>query len=70
MQSKDYPKLRNCPFCGGEAEKSHLKKRWHRVLGIYCPIYIRCKVCGIKSEAHYTVEYAIEAWNRRVDNDR
>ena len=60
--------LKPCPFCGGEAEKAHLRKRWHRALGIYCPIYIRCKVCSATSPVKYTVENAREAWNRRAED--
>lgn len=62
--------LKPCPFCGGEAELAHLKKHRHKVLGIYCPVYIRCKGCGSTSPVKVTVEEAIEQWNRRATDER
>lgn len=60
--------LKPCPFCGGEAERAHLRKRWHSALGWYRPVYIRCKVCGATSPVKITVENAREAWNRRAEH--
>lgn len=57
-------KVKNCPFCGNDAE---LKVR---TIGLYrycCPDY-RCCARGFglwfKSE-----DEALEAWNKRADND-
>lgn len=60
--------LKPCPFCGGEAEYAHLKKRYSRLLGIYYPQYIRCQVCSATSPVKVTSESARIAWNRRCDD--
>ena len=48
-------KLKNCPFCGGEAKLDNYMKWW-----------VVCKKCRITSRFFESEEYAIEAWNRRV----
>ena len=55
------PKLKPCPFCGGEAIVNLL-------LGKYC---ITCTGCmgGIFPASWQTREEAIEAWNRRANDD-
>ena len=60
------PELKPCPFCGGEAELAHLRKRPSRIFGIYRPAYVRCTVCYATGRTTYTTEFAIEAWNMRV----
>ena len=55
-------KLKPCPFCGNEAEFDEWK--------IFC---IRCLNgdCDIKPQTDWfnTKEEAIEAWNRRVNDE-
>lgn len=60
--------LKPCPFCGGEAEIKIVstdgiammpKITWHRV---------ECKKCTANVESR-DVSVAIEAWNRRVNED-
>ena len=109
MQNKDYPTLRECPFCGGKAKLSFKdvqfgginyrgdKKLKYRFQAI-------CNKCHSRGEpvktdflinpnpwiSHYAgrffncgkatenmtemlkpwAEKAIEAWNRRADNER
>lgn len=53
-------KLKRCPFCDCEAEK------YKDTLG---NVRIKCKMCGIGTELLYE-NLAIEAWNRRTDDDR
>lgn len=72
MQSKDYPMLRNCPFCGNCALVMQLKQS-------VSPRYF--VACGNRAErciasAHWmfgdfyaTKEEAAEAWNRRAENE-
>ncbi len=84
MQSKDYPILRNCPFCGGKAEsfKSDFAKygedgkKFKRKRLVACP---ECRI-GIENMDVIRLEKGktiieidgytkcIEAWDRRVDN--
>ena len=51
-------KLRNCPFCGGEAyaNETDWKGWWHG--------WVICEKCGVKIDKQ-TKDEAIEAWNRR-----
>ena len=64
--------LKPCPFCGGEAE---LKEKEYAMIGHKVQAYVRCKVCGTTSNyfseniAYCANEKAIEAWNRRAEND-
>lgn len=60
--------LKPCPFCGGKAGLKLIttdaiammpKIHWHKV---------SCMKCGASVEATESTK-AIEAWNRRVDND-
>ena len=59
--------LKNCPFCGGDAEKRYLMRK--KLFASTHYVYVRCKVCGATSSVHFTIEDAIEAWNRRVDHE-
>lgn len=67
MQNKDYPKLLNCPFCGGEAKlvKRKFKTGFYPRGGTY---YVHCKVCLITTQPKRKAEDVIEEWNRRVNN--
>lgn len=53
--------LKPCPFCGGEAE---LIDKYEGVF------WIICKGCLCESGFVKTKEEAINAWNRRADDDR
>ena len=68
MQNKESLRLRECPFCGGDARiiphqfYSDEKKAW--VTDCYG---IDCQDCHASSYQFYGTErQAIEAWNRRV----
>ena len=64
MPNKDYLKLRNCPFCGGEAD--------HEIFTDGFRMWCRagCKECGVELTVPYiTGKEAAEAWNRRVSGD-
>lgn len=57
--------LKPCPFCGGEAE-----------LRInHCAAYVECKECEASTEhildspLYCAKDKAVEAWNRRTEND-
>ena len=65
--------LKPCPFCGGEAEL----KKYMCSLGNDGYYVVECKICGAKGKAIRNTSFisendekrAIEAWNRRADND-
>ncbi len=51
------PKLKPCPFCGGEAKLSML---------FGGPYFVRCQKCLIEGRYRMAKRNAIAAWNRRV----
>lgn len=64
MQKKDYPKLRSCPFCGGEAL---LRERY--IPGVANRKHYRreCRHCKATFVDWYrSIKKADEAWNRRA----
>lgn len=66
MKKEDYPKLLNCPFCGGKA-KLFVGNFW---------VWIRCTLCEIDTKPFditelgkdRAIEEAVKCWNRRADN--
>lgn len=64
MQNKNYPKLKPCPFCGGEAA---IYK--NEIMKTFC---VYCTSCYGKTAALFDKENdAVEAWNRRInENER
>ena len=65
------PKLKPCPFCGGEPEFHRLCDGWY-VAGIMCTS-CAANVCsqGYETETpEQAEESAIKAWNSRVIDER
>ena len=59
--------LKPCPFCGGEAE---MCEDSITAFGKYRKLYVVvCKNLCVKTRQWYSEEQAIEAWNRRANND-
>ena len=62
--------LKPCPFCGGKAEVIQTK-----CLTNDCTLYhvfhyeLRCPIDGIRTENCRSAEEAIEAWNRRTEDE-
>lgn len=53
--------LKLCPFCGSSANAfSPHNSNFH---------HVECDECQARSEQCYTVEIAIEAWNKRYINE-
>lgn len=76
MQRTDCPKLRNCPFGGGEA---YYRKPEHLKGTAFDLMRIECKKCGAVPYAVETYEGNTEEmkregitrfWNRRFDDER
>ncbi|WP_099206192.1 Lar family restriction alleviation protein [Scatolibacter rhodanostii] len=63
MQNKDYPKLLNCPFCGGEARMIPLIG-YHTSYGVECENE-DCPGHHI-NQTWGTLDEAITAWNSRT----
>ncbi len=66
-------KLKPCPFCGGEAM---IIKRKSNAAGSKFVYRVQCCAdeedgcsCIPKTWNYYTKEEAIEAWNRRAENE-
>ena len=60
MQNKDYQKLRECPFCGGEAvlTQGTFNNKISKVI---------CKHCLASTKIFHTPYGAIAAWNTRTN---
>lgn len=57
--------LKPCPFCGGNAKLMTYKTPTFGEV-----FYVACRVCGNETKVKLADEEAIEAWNRRVDNEQ
>jgi hypothetical protein len=60
MQNKEFPKLRECPFCGGKARNYEGPHDGHAVC---------CDKCSAKIIGYGSKGAATRAWNRRVNNE-
>lgn len=85
MQSKDFSRLRNCPFCGGEAGAFCTSTNSDN--GTLSKIFIiACKKCGVRSPKPFRIyanirddgsctfnatekEEAVNLWNRRYSDE-
>lgn len=57
-------KLRECPFCGGEAKLRSWEWPYERY-------QVRCTKCRAKGRSRFaTVEAALAAWNTRTPDER
>jgi Lar family restriction alleviation protein len=54
--------LKPCPFCGGHAEFLERK------MPAYLPWGIKCSVCGITNNHHWSYDDAVKTWNTRADD--
>lgn len=74
MQNIESPKLRECPFCGGEAELYRMRRDNRKRYGVYHMIAtIKCRECTAQVEQagcneDRAIEYAAKRWNRRVND--
>lgn len=56
--------LKPCPFCGGSARVLELNGFYQHTH------FVSCDTCNAAGDTRETEEAAIEAWNRRVTDDR
>ena len=57
------PKLKPCPFCGGEAKLIN-------ILNYYGDIYwVKCEECNAETPSDFEKDEAIAAWNRRANDE-
>ena len=69
MQKKDYQKLRECPFCGGEVELDFVGEEFYMVRCDKCASATSfAKVLEDGTAGDSTKAETVEAWNRRVCN--
>ena len=66
LQTEGRPRLKECPFCGCEAEVI-----CHRFVNMNDSFGVRCLVCKAESWQFYgKTEEAVYAWNRRQEANR
>lgn len=63
MSTNDYQKLRECPFCGGEAKRSSETFERTILSWVYCPN------CGAAGGYRHTEAEAVAAWNTRYHSE-
>lgn len=61
-------KLKSCPFCGESGARVHLQKIIYTNED-FKRREIMCETCGAEVSEFVTPERAIEAWNRRVNDE-
>jgi Lar family restriction alleviation protein len=61
--------LKLCPFCGGRASINFDSEAIIDSQGHHWAYNVVCDKCCATSGLAYSIEMAIEIWNRRVDND-
>ena len=60
--------LKPCPFCGSEGKVFFNDEAcYHGGNGTY---YIACAECTSRGKSGNDKQQAIEAWNRRISNDK
>ncbi len=58
--------LKPCPFCGGEA-KLYVRSIHGLLFGDY--YWVKCEDCNAETASDFEKSVAIEAWNRRANDD-
>lgn len=67
MRNEDYLSLRECPFCGGEAERL-TRTSLYRFQEYTGRRAILCMNCGVIMFGR-TEQAAADLWNRRVNDE-
>ena len=62
-------KLKRCPFCGGETQFSIDEEATIDTEGRKWGYQVVCSKCCASTGLCFSVEKAIEYWNRRVGNE-
>lgn len=63
--------LKPCPFCGGKAETHSCGTFENEKLAVIFDgrVGVHCSVCHVATTPYENEEEAIEAWNRRSDDE-
>ena len=61
--------LKPCPFCGGEAKYFRTQTLNGPMHKVRCTNFSGCQVRELQTKSFNKKEQAIEAWNRRSDNE-
>ena len=65
--------LKPCPFCGGQARiftKRVHSENHHLQLDVKCEYIVKCNRCRASMSCYASKAWAINAWNRRADNEQ
>lgn len=62
-------KLKPCPFCGGDAGLRYAESKGFSWAKIRYP-YVKCNICGASVRLEDSEQRAIDAWNRRADDEQ
>lgn len=64
--------LKSCPFCGGKAETHECAELENEVARLIYSgqIGVHCTVCRVATLPYPNEKEAIEAWNRRTQNEQ
>lgn len=57
--------LKSCPFCGGEA----VLGTWRDEYKCLNPSVVHCSGCHVETKVYPRKKEAIEAWNRRANDE-
>lgn len=63
-------KLKPCPFCGGKARYFRTQTLEGPMHKVRCTNFDGCQMRELQTQSFYRKEQAINAWNRRADDER
>ena len=58
--------LKPCPLCGRAGERWNVVSIGKKFSSSW---RVKCKLCGVTTTSYSTEEQAVNAWNRRLNNE-